>query len=303
MEAQDYLSLVALAGIWGASFLFIKVAVGEMAPPVLVFGRTAMGALAVLAVLRLTRVPLGTVRRHWRGGLVVAVTNAALPYTLFAFGERFIDSSLAGILNATLPLWTALMAPLWSEAESLQARQVLGLGLGFLGAIVAANPGAGTLGGSLIGVAACLLATLSYAFATHYSRRAFPGVPAQIPAFMQCLGAAVILLPLAIALHPARMPSAAALGSVAALGLGGTGLAMILAYRLVRRVGASRTTVVTYLIPPAAVFWGWAVLHEQPTLFTVLSLLLILGGVWLITRAPRAGAARAAIEDAAMAEA
>ncbi|HEV3231160.1 MAG TPA: DMT family transporter [Candidatus Dormibacteraeota bacterium] len=298
MEPQDYLTLGALAGIWGASFLFIKVAVGEMAPPVLVFGRTAMGAVAVYAALRLGGIPLRGIRRHWRAGLVVAVANAALPYSLFAFGERFIDSSLAGILNATLPLWTALMAPLWIEAEALRPRQVAGLALGFAGAVVAARPTGGILSASLVGAGACLVATLSYAFATHYSRRAFAGLPAQVPAFMQCAGAAVILLPLAVLLHPARMPSPAALGAVAALGLGGTGLAMIMAYRLIARIGASRTTVVTYLLPPAAVFWGFVVLHERLTVYTVLALVLILGGVYLITGSSRGRTARPLVDEA-----
>ncbi|MHB8508635.1 MAG: DMT family transporter [Candidatus Dormibacteria bacterium] len=286
MEPEDYLMLAALAGIWGASFLFIKVAVGEMAPPFMVFTRVALGALAVLPSLRLARVPMSELRRLWLPGLVVGVFNAALPYSLFAFGERLIDSSLAGILNATMPLWTALMAPLWMESEKLRGPQYAGLGLGFAGAVLLARPHGSLASANFIGGLLILAATLSYAFSTHFSRRVFQGAPAALPAFLQCGMAAVVLVPLAVVFHPSRVPGLAALGSIAALGIGGTGLAMILAFRLIRRIGANRTSVVTYLLPPSAVFWGTLVLHERLRPETLAALLLILGGVFLITRRP-----------------
>ena len=169
MELEDYAILVALSGIWGASFLFIKVAVGQMPAPWVSFGRSLAGAASLIIVLLLSRVSLSSLRRHWRTGLVVAIFNAALPYSLFAYGETTIDSSLAGILNATLPLWTALMAPLWIEAEVLTSRQLAGLGLGFAGAVIAAHPSRDLLHGNSVGAFLCLGATLSYAFSTHYS--------------------------------------------------------------------------------------------------------------------------------------
>jgi drug/metabolite transporter (DMT)-like permease len=284
MEPEDYATLGGLAAMWGASFLFIKVAVGQMSPVFMAFGRTLVGALAVLVILRLSRVPLAQMRRHWRAGLVIAIFNAALPYSLFAFGESFLDSSFAGILNASLPIWTVLMGPLWAEAETLTPARILGLGLGFVGVMVLARPTSGLVTANTIGVLACVAATWSYAFATHYSRRHLQDVPPQLSAFMQCLGAALLLLPLLLISHPTRMPSVAAIGSVLALGVGGTGIAMILAYRLIKRIGASRTSVVTYLVPPSAIFWGWLVLGEKPGPITFLSLALILLGAYLITR-------------------
>jgi drug/metabolite transporter (DMT)-like permease len=258
-------------------------------PPVWVsFGRSLTGAAALLAVLALSRVSISGVRRYWREGLVVAVFNAALPYTIFALGETFIPSALAGILNGTLPLWTALMAPFWVEAERLSPRQVAGLLVGFGGVVVLARPSGNVLNGNFVGVLLIAGATLSYAFAAHYSRRALEHVPPQLSAFMQCVGASLLLLPLAAAFHPTHLPSANALLSVTALGVGGTGIAMTLAYWLIKRIGASRVTVVTYMIPPFAVFWGFVALHERPDLTIGVALVLILSGVFFITRpAPR----------------
>src|ERR1700682_2106750 len=133
MESQDHLMLFVLAGLWGASFLFIKVAVGEMSPVFLVFGRSLAAALGLAIALPLARGSLDMLRRPWRPGLVIALFNCALPYTLIAFSEKSIDSSLAGILNATAPLWTALLSPMWAEAEGLHPRQYGGLALGFIG--------------------------------------------------------------------------------------------------------------------------------------------------------------------------
>lgn len=284
VDIEDYVSLGVLAAIWGASFLFIKVAVRELSPVAMVFGRSLFGAAIVYGALRFSRMPLALFRGHLRAGLVIALFNAAIPYSLFAFGESFIDSSLAGILNATLPLWVALMSPLWREAESLRRTQAAGLGLGFLGAVILARPHGGLLSGSVLGVAACLVATLSYAFATHFSKRAFRDVPPHVPALAQCVGAALVLAPFAILTRPTHLPSPAALGAVAALGLGGTGMAMLISYRLIKRVGASRTSVVTYLLPPSALFWGVVLLHERPAATSFVALGLILGGVFLITR-------------------
>lgn len=287
METQDILTLASLSAIWGASFLFIKVGVGQLPPVWVTFGRSVFGGVVILALVGAARIPTTALRTHWRQGLVVAAFNAALPYTMFAVGETIIDSSLAGILNATLPLWTALMAPLWADADSIHPRQAVGLVLGFGGAVLAAGPGSSTFRGNLVGAALCLVATLSYAFSTHFSRRAFRDVPSPVTSLMQCAGAALLTLPLALVFRPAHGPSLAAVGAVAGLGIGGTGIAMALAYRLIQRVGATRTTIVTYLLPPWAVFWGFVVLHEAPTPLVLGGMALILVGVFFVTSSPK----------------
>lgn len=301
MKLQDYLTLLLLAAIWGASFVVIKVAVGEMSPFVLVFGRNLSAAAALLVLLWVSKVPLSTLRRHWRTGLVIAVLNAALPYVLISFGEKYIDSSLAGILNATAPLWTALLAPMWLEADRLGWKQVAGLALGFAGVVILARPTGGIFSSSMLGVLMVVTATLSYAFASHFAKRHFNETPAQVPAFLQSVGAAVLLFPLALATWPSHTISMVAFGGMIWLGLGATGLAMVLSFRLIKRVGASRTIVVTYLIPPLALAWGVGILHEHVGIEVVAALGLILSGVFLITapgapRVTRLGVDEAVIE-------
>jgi drug/metabolite transporter (DMT)-like permease len=298
LKLQDYLVLLLLAAIWGASFLFIKVAVGEMTPFVLVFGRCLSAAIGLAVALRVSHVPWSVVRRHWRGGVAIGLFNAAIPYVLISFGEQYIDSSLAGILNATAPLWTMLLAPFWAEADHLGPKQVGGLVLGFLGVVVLARPTGNILSSGTLGILAVVVATLCYGWATHFSRRAFQRTPPQVPAFLQCALAALFLAPLAAWTWPATVPSPQAIAAVLWLGLGATGLAMVLSYYLIKRVGASRTIVVTYLIPPFALVWGVGILHEHIGVETGVALLLILGGVFLITR-PSGGRAARLVEETA----
>jgi drug/metabolite transporter (DMT)-like permease len=287
METQDYSMLLLLAAIWGASFFFIKIAVGEMSPVFLVFWRTVSAAAGLAIALPLARIPLSTLRRHWKAGLVIAIFNAAVPYTLISFGETHIDSSLAGILNATAPLWTALLGPLWAEAEGLHPRQYAGLALGFLGIVILSRPSGSAFSSSSLGVLAVVLATLSYAFATHFSKRHFQDAPPLVPAFMQCAIGALLLAPLVPFTLPAHTPSPLAIASVAWLGLGATGLAMVISFWLIKRVGANRTIVVTYLIPPFALAYGVVLLHERISAVILAAMALILAGVFLNTSAGR----------------
>jgi len=287
MARRDYLLLGALALIWGPQFLLIKLAVGDIPPVTMVFLRTLTAALALALWLRITGVPILGVLQMWRHGLILGITNAALPYTLFAVGERAIDSSLAGILNATAPLWAAVLAPLFAEAEQLHRRQIAGFLMGFAGVVILARPSGSIFSGSVLGVGMLVIATFSYAVSYHYARRHFQDVPAQASAFLQCMLAAIVLLPLTAFSHPTHFPSMVALASTLWLGLGGTGLAILISFRLIQRVGASRSIIVTYLLPPSALFWGVLLLHERPAPAVFLALALILGGLYFITRPRR----------------
>ena len=298
MELEDYLLLLLLAAMWGASFIFIKIGVGEMNPLFLVFIRSAAATIALVPILVATRVPFADLQSHWKPGLAIGLVNSALPYALIAFGEKYIESSLAGILNATAPLWTGLLAGFWAESEGITRRQLAGLLLGFAGVVVIAKPTGSAFSSNVVGVLAVVGATLSYAFATHFSRRHFANSRPQATAFLQCVFSAVMLLPLAILFHPARTPSLAAWGAVTWLGVGATGIAMILSFRLIQRIGATRTIVVTYLIPPFAIAWGFVILHERPGPETLVALILILGGVFLNTRPGRPRTVRLGVDEA-----
>ncbi len=301
MDRDDYLLLSVLAAVWGASFLFIKIAVHDIPPISMVFLRTLSAAAAVAVYMRITHNSIREAFRKWKPGLVIAVLNAGLPYVLIATSEKYIDSSLAGILNATAPLWTALLAPVFAEAERLHAKQGLGLGLGFVGVVILAHPTGNVFSSSFLSVLAVIAATLSYAVATHYSKRHFQDVSPSVPAFLQCALAAVLLAPLAVFVRPAHMPSIGALAATLWLGVVATGVAMVISFALIKRVGAGRTIVVTYLLPPSALLWGFLFLRERPAPSVFVALVLILGGVFFITG--RSGSRQAdLVNDAAVVE-
>jgi drug/metabolite transporter (DMT)-like permease len=175
------------------------------------------------------------------------------------------------------------LAPLFAGADRFHPRQGIGLAMGFAGIVILARPNGNLLSSSFLGALAVVAATLSYGISTHYAHRHFPDVPAAVPAFLQCFWGAVVLAPLLLVSHPSRVPSITAIASVLWLGVAATGIAMVISFWLIKRVGASRTIVVTYLIPPVALLWGVLFLHESATLPTLGALVLILGGVYFIT--------------------
>ncbi|HEV1997443.1 MAG TPA: DMT family transporter [Candidatus Dormibacteraeota bacterium] len=301
MDRHDYLLLAFLAGLWGASFLFIKIAVHDIPPISMVFLRTLAAAAGIAVYMRATGVSVRGAFRKWKPGLFIAVLNAALPYVLIATSEKYIDSSLAGILNATAPIWTALLAPAFAEAEQFHAKQGIGLALGFVGVVILAHPTGNIFNSNFLSTLAVLAATLSYAVATHYSRRHFQDVSPTVPAFLQCALAALLLAPLAAFVHPDHVPPIGAVAATLWLGLGATGLAMVISFRLIQRVGAGRTIVVTYLLPPSALFYGYVFLHERPAPAVLLALVLILGGVFFIT-GRRGSHTATVVNDAAVVE-
>ena len=242
--------LLLLAFIWGWSFLFIKVAVEGMSPPTVACARVALGALVLLITLRWTRRSLPRDRVLWRHFTIAAIFGNALPFTLLAWGEERITSALTSVLNASTPLFTAVIAALFVN-DRLKRFQVVGLLLGFVGVGVAAGFGAGDLGdSSIIGSLAAVGAGLFYGIAFVYMRRNLTGIEPTVAAAGQLVMATVLLLPFAAAtsvtsgLH-LTIRRVLAIG---ALGVVGTGVAYILNYRLLRDVGGS--VVYTGSAPP-----------------------------------------------------
>jgi drug/metabolite transporter (DMT)-like permease len=292
--------LFALSAIWGASFMFIKVAVREMSPLMLVSLRLALAAATLLLLSRLVarfrpeRGQEASLGRMWPAYLFVAVVNSILPYTLIAWGEERITSGAASILNATTPLFTALLAAGLARAgvagERLTGGRLLGLMLGFagVGVVIAGSGGDLAFGvdrSALLGQTAVLGAALLYGVSGLYARRAFAGTPPILPATWQNILGAFILLPFALALTPlAGIPSWEAIASVVALGVLGTGVALLLFYELLARVGPTRTVMVTYLLPVTALVYGALFLSESVTLTSLLGLALVLGGIALTAR-------------------
>ncbi|MDP9378664.1 MAG: DMT family transporter [Chloroflexota bacterium] len=301
MSASELSLLFGLAAMWGASFMFIKVAVVEMSPLMLVSIRLALAAFTLLLVQRALgaarskRISSAPMRELWRPYLWVAIVNAIIPYTLIAWGEKYIASGTASILNASTPLFTALLASMGASyarsPERLTPARVAGLLVGFAGvAVLVAGTGAnveiGTGRSALMGQVAVLVASLAYGVGGLYARERFAGIPPILPATWQSAFGAVVLLPFALVLTPLRdIPSWQAVGSVAALGIVGTALALLLYYELLARVGATRTVMVTYLLPVMALIYGAVFLDESVGVYSLLGLALVLGGIAITARA------------------
>ncbi|MGE5336414.1 MAG: DMT family transporter [Gemmatimonadota bacterium] len=265
MKTRDLVDLLLLAALWGAAFLFMRIAAPTFGPVGLVEVRVSIAAVCLLALLwRRGGLPL--LGAHARPLLMVGVLHTALPFVLFSYAVLSITGGLASILNATTPMWTALVAFMWLR-ERFRAAQWLGLAVGLAGVVVLVwgkvdlHPG-GTQWSATLAVAAGLLGATSYGVAGNYTRRYLTGVNSLAVATGSQVGAALVLLPFAIALWPHGAIDARAWAAAIALGIGCTALAYILYFRLLANVGAVRALAVTFLLPLFAVFWGGIFLDE-----------------------------------------
>ncbi len=283
MRAFDIAELVLLAALWGASFLFMRLGAQEFGPIALAAVRVGL-ASAMLVPLLAARGQLSELRQHWRGLLVVGALNSAIPFALFSFAALSITAGLSSIVNATTPLWTAIVAFVWLR-QGLTRWRVLGLVIGFAGVAFLAwdkasfKPGADHTG--FWAVLACAAATLCYGIAANATKRYLAGVSPLAVATGSQLSAAVMLAGPAGALWPPDLPGATAW--LAALALAGlcTALAYILYFRLMSRVGPTNAVSVTFLIPLFAMLWGALFLREAVTAQMVLGGGIVLVGIAL----------------------
>ncbi|HEU5108410.1 MAG TPA: DMT family transporter [Micromonosporaceae bacterium] len=276
---------LALALIWGSSFLFIGVAVRDLHPLYVSLGRVASGAVTILVVLLVVRGRLPRAPRTWGHLAVIGVVGVALPFTLFSYGEQRVSSILAGIWNATTPLVVLPMAALAFGIERMTARRVTGLLVGFAGVLTVLGVWRGVGGTELTGQLMCFGAAVCYGIAIPYQRRFLTGAsdsPVGVPAG-QLIVATVVLAIVAPVVggappSPAAVPLPA-LASVLALGVLGTGLAFLLNFRVIRVAGASASASVTYLLPVVATVLGVLVLDEHLSWYQPVGALVVLGGV------------------------
>lgn len=276
---------LALATIWGSSFLFIKVGVEELHPLHLTLGRVATGALTLLVVLAVLRDRLPREPRIWLHLTVVAAFGVAIPFTLFGYGEQRVPSMLAGIWNATTPLVVLPLAVLVFRTERLTVRRAVGLGLGFVGVLVVLGVWQGVGGANFTGQLMCFGAAACYGLAIPYQKRFIAGRSQSGLSLSaaQLLIAAVqlaVVAPLVAGAPPAPTDlSAEVIASVLALGALGTGLAFVIHLRNIRIAGASTASTVTYLIPVFAVLIGVVVLREHLAWHQPVGALIVLAGV------------------------
>jgi drug/metabolite transporter (DMT)-like permease len=289
--------LLALAALWGASFMFIKVGVRELAPGTLICFRLALGTLTLLPVALLT-VGARELRRQLHAAavplLVVGLLNSALPITVLAWAEKRVDSGLAAVIQASAPLFTALLALRFSRGEIVTGSRLVGLLVGFGGVamLVGVQPS-----GDVFAAAAITFTAFCYAVAALYSARALVDVPPLVTAVGALAAGTLMLVPFAIAQPPAGVPGWKVTGSLLALGILGTGVAYVLYYALLAGAGASRSILITYLVPALALGYGAILLDEPVTLAAVVGLALVLGGVALGTGVLRPARRRAQVTE------
>ncbi len=282
MSATDWLLLVALSILWGGSFFFGKVAVSEIPPLTVAFGRVAIAAAILVVLARLTGAVLPAGLAAWRPFAVMGLLNNALPFGLILWGQTHIPSGLAAILNATTPLFTVLVAHAVTRDEKLNAARVAGLMFGFCGVVVMIGPDMlRELGANIAAQLACLLAAVSYAFAGVYGRR-FRGEPPLRIATGQLVMSSLMLAPLALVLdRPWTLtpPSAAAWAALVALAIVSTALGYLLYFRILARAGATNVLLVTFLIPVSAILLGTLILGEQLAMRHIAGMAAIAAGL------------------------
>jgi drug/metabolite transporter (DMT)-like permease len=290
MSWRGWGAFAALGIIWGLPYFFIKLSVQELSPVVVAFGRVALGT-SILLPIAWRRGALRSLGRYKAAIFAFALAEFVIPFSVISFGERWISSSVTGILIAMVPLSIALIQRFFGVHERLGLWRILGLGLGFVG--VAALLGFGTISGPLgwAGVACMLVATLGYAIGPLIIQRHLSGLDPFGPlAASLAVASAVLLIP-AVLTFPSRMPSMLALSSMVILGVMCTALAMLLMFYLIGHAGASRAAVITYINPAVAALLGVWLLHERIGFGGILAFVLILSGSWLATRgaAPQPG--------------
>jgi len=282
--------LLLLAAVWGASYLFIKVAVDEIEPAPMMAMRTLLAA-AVLAAYLGFRIgwerAVAEIRASWRHCAVLGVLNAALPFWLIAWGEKHIDSGLAAVVQASVPIFNALLVLRFLPDERLSASRSLGLAVGIVGVgvVTGINPGGGWI--AVAGALAVVASSLAYAGAGVYGQIAVSGTAGPVLATGSMLAGGLILLPVALFQLPTQVPGWEATASVLALALLGTALAQLVLFRMLALYGSARLSLVTYLMPGFALVYGALILDEAITVSTLVGGVLILGGVALASGSSR----------------
>ena len=280
----DWLIFLALGFMWGSSYLFIKLAVDDFGTFTLVALRLIVGALLLWTVIRIAGQQLPRERRVYGHLLVMAIINITIPFLLITWAEQSVESSLAAILTSPVPLFAIVLSAIFLADEPMRVNGVVGLIVGFIGVVIITSRGLTGEGSSVIGELALLGAAFSYACGAVYSRRNVRGLAPMIPAVFQVTFAAIITGTVALLFeHPwTASPDAEAVFSILWLGILGSGLAYLAVFRLFAHWGATRTTLVAYLIPVVGITLGYLVLQEPVDARIVFGTALVIAGIGLV---------------------
>jgi drug/metabolite transporter (DMT)-like permease len=284
MKIVDLVALFGLAALWGASFLFIRIASPVFGPILTMQGRVSLAAAALIVVLLLSGKSLHF-KQKWRQYLIIGALNAAIPFTLIATAALYLPASMSAILNSLTPLFTAFVIWGWMQ-EKLSLRKWLGTTVGVVG--VAILVGWSTIPFTkevMMAVVLSVLSTIAYALAGVYAKKSFEGVSALSLAAGQQLAASILLLPFTFINFPISTSGITTIAVLSVVGLSifCTAIAYLLYFYLITNVGPAKTLSVTFLIPVFGMMWGSFFLQEELTVGMIVGLLVILGSVFLIS--------------------
>ncbi len=280
MDRRSWSLLLVLGAIWGASYLLIKIGLRDLSPSMVAFVRIALAALVLLPVAA-AQGALSGIRSRAGWLALVGAVQVAGPFVLISAGEEQISSSLAGILVASVPLFTALLAIWVDHEERSQGLRLGGVLVGFGGVALLLGVDLGGSGSALLGGLAVVLASLGYAVGGLLVKHRLAGLAPVGMSAAVVTASAIFLLPPALLTAPEAAPGLGPAAAVAVLGVLGTGLAFVILYRLIASIGPARAWLVTYIAPGFAVVYGAVLLSEEVTVATLAGLALILFGSWL----------------------
>jgi len=281
VKTSQFIELLALAAIWGASFLFMRVGSPELGPFLFTLLRTGIAALFLIACIKITK------KRYQLNGykfkiFCVGIMNTAIPFVLFSYATLTLTAGTTSVLNATVPMFGALVAYIWLK-DKLSITASIGLLFGFLGVYLLMAEQVSVNRDALLPALAAIGAAACYGIAASMTKKYLSGLSPLLLATGSQASATIALLPLGLMFIPTEMPSSEALLSVVAIGILCTGIAYIMFFRLIDAVGPAKTISVTYLIPFFGIFWGFVFLEEQITTKMITTSLITLFGVALTT--------------------
>ena len=276
MESKDWLLLTTLAAIWGSAFMFIKISAVDFGPILLVTLRLLIAGLVFMPLLLRQKYRL-LFKSHLPGIFIIAIFSNAMPFTLFAYASLGATSNMLGILNGTTAFLTTLIAYFWLN-ESISTKQVIGLGLGFIGVLILVNPANGS--STFVASMCALIGSLCYAFNGNYLQKYHSNSNKKVLIGWSMLFGGLLMMPLAAFNLPKAMPDINSFFALMWLAIVSTGIGYLVFVRLIDRIGAVKTSTLTYLLPVFSILWGAIFLQERITLIIFGGFIFVMMGMY-----------------------
>ena len=276
MEFKDWILLIALAAIWGSAFMFIKISAVDFGPILLVTLRLLIAGLVFMPLLLRHKYRL-LFKSHLPGIFIIAIISNALPFTLFAFASLGATSNMLGILNGTTAFITTVIAYFWLN-ESISTKQVIGLGLGFIGILILVNPANGST--TILASICALIGSICYAFNATYLQKYHSNSNKQVLIGWSMLFGGLLMMPIAAFNLPNALPSINSFLALLWLAVVSTGIGYLVFVRLIDKIGAVKTATLTYLLPVFSIIWGAIFLEEQITLIIFGGFIFVMMGMY-----------------------